>query len=403
MILYMRNLRNFGITFAISLVVLGVVAIFAARYVAGAVTDIFNTNNKDISQILVTPEDTSAGDVDENDKFSKELEGETFTWLMVVYDKRTTVYGDYYPTSSKLEKVEGAGEGLLGKDYRLVEAKAIAVVHANVQTRDYVIMTIPTITKVETGTGDYTLGELYAVYGIDFLSEKVGTMIGLDIDYYTVMNAIDLPSLASSIGAVTCELPLPIGFDGKEYVTYKEPSDGSEEESSAESDSTKDETLPDETFLLEDPVESDSSETTETKAPETEPPKEVITITNELDAASSVKLAKKLGVALLYSDYTDGIEQEMTILTSFVNGVLNNISGSSDNALQNIIRGLENKMKTNITTADIAKNGDVIRAYSWMGKQVYVYPGRFVSASANKEAYYIPDTNEAMELFYNYR
>ena len=31
----MRNLRNFGITFAISMVVLGMVAIFAARYVAG--------------------------------------------------------------------------------------------------------------------------------------------------------------------------------------------------------------------------------------------------------------------------------------------------------------------------------------------------------------------------------
>ena len=161
----MRNLRNFGITFAISLVVLGIVAIFAAKYVAGAVTDIFNTNDKDLDHILITPEGTSSAEGEVDDKFSKPLEGETFTWLMVVYDKRTSVYDDYYPSSSKIEKVEGAGEGLLGKDYRLVEATAVAVVHANVETRDYVIMTIPTITKVETGTGDYTLGELYGVYG----------------------------------------------------------------------------------------------------------------------------------------------------------------------------------------------------------------------------------------------
>ncbi len=400
----MRNLRNFGITFAISLVVLGIVAIFAARYVAGAVTDIFNRNDKDISQILVTPEDTSSEEGDEDDKFSKKLEGETFTWLMVVYDKRTTVYNDYYPTSSKIEKVEGAGEGLLGKDYRLVEAKAIAVVHANVKTRDYIMMTIPTITKVETGTGDYTLGELYAVYGIDFLREKVGTMIGIDIDYYTVMNAIDLPSLASSIGAVTCELPLPIGFNGKEYVTYVDPEDVKDTEAATTEaeDSSVAEPLPDETFLLDDPVESETDKE-ETTVPETEAPETTVTITNELDAAKTVKLAKKLGVALLYSDYSDGIEQEMTILASFVNGVLNNITNSSNNALQNIIRGLENKMTTNIRTEDIVKNGDVIRAYSWMGKQTYVYPGRFVSASANKEAFYIPDTNEAMEIFYNYR
>ena len=376
----MRNLRNFGITFAISLVVLGIVAIFAARYVAGAVTDIFNTNDKDINQILVTPEDTSSQDGAQDDKFSKPLEGETFTWLMVVYDKRTSVYDDYYPSSSKIEKVEGAGEGLLGEDYRLVEAKAVAVVHANVETRDYIIMTIPTITKVETGTGDYTLGEIYGVYGIDFLCEKVGTMIGLDIDYYTVMNAIDLPSLATSIGAVTCELPLPIGYDGKEYVTFVEET---EDTSSSETDAA-----------------APAEQATEADPSETEP--EVV-ITNELDAAKSVKLSKKLGVALLYSDYSDGVDQEMTILASFVNGVLNNIASSSDNAMQNIIRGLESKMKTNIQSADIAKNGDVIRAYSWMGKQTVVYPGRFVSASANKEAFYMPDTNEAMEIFYNFR
>ena len=376
----MRNLRNFGITFAISLVVLGIVAIFAARYVAGAVTDIFNTNDKDINQILVTPEDTSSQDGAQDDKFSKPLEGESFTWLMVVYDKRTSVYDDYYPSSSKIEKVEGAGEGLLGEDYRLVEAKAVAVVHANVETRDYIIMTIPTITKVETGTGDYTLGEIYGVYGIDFLCEKVGTMIGLDIDYYTVMNAIDLPSLATSIGAVTCELPLPIGYDGKEYVTFVEET---EDTSSSETDAA-----------------APAEQATEADPSETEP--EVV-ITNELDAAKSVKLSKKLGVALLYSDYSDGVDQEMTILASFVNGVLNNISSSSDNAMQNIIRGLESKMKTNIQSADIAKNGDVIRAYSWMGKQTVVYPGRFVSASANKEAFYMPDTNEAMEIFYNFR
>ena len=46
-------MRNFGITFAVSLVILGTVAIFAARYVAGAVTDIFNTNEKDLGQILL--------------------------------------------------------------------------------------------------------------------------------------------------------------------------------------------------------------------------------------------------------------------------------------------------------------------------------------------------------------
>lgn len=384
----MRNLRNFGITFAVSLVVLGIVAIFAARYVAGAVTDIFNTNNKDLGQILITPEETTPDNTVKDDKFTRELEGETFTWLMVVYDKRTNVYDDYYPSKSQIEKSDEAG--ILGKDYRLVEADAIAVVHANVVTRDYIIMTVPSITKVETATGDYTLGEVYGIYGIEYLSEKIGSMIGLDIDYYTAMNATDLSSLASSVGAVSCELPVAIGFDGKEYVTFIDPEDTTVAETKPQ---PKPETKP------KADKETEKGETeAETEPPETEP-----VITNELDAAKSVKLSKKLDAAILYSDYSDGIEQEMTILTSFVNGVLNNISSSSDGALQNILRGLEKKMKTNITADEITKNGDVIRAYTWMGKQTIVYPGRLVSASANKEAFYMPDVNEAMEFFYNYR
>ncbi len=386
MVITMRNLRNFGITFAVSLVILGIVAIFAARYVAGAVTDIFNTNDKELDQILVTPSDTATDNTNTDDKFSKELEGETFTWLMVVYDKRTSVYDDYYPTKSQIEKLDDDEVGMLGKDYRIVEAKAVAVVHANVETRDYVIMTIPSITKVETGTGDYTLGETYGIYGIDYLCEKVSSMIGLDIDYYTAMNATDLPSLASSIGAVSCELPVDIGFNGKEYVTF------------TEDEITAAETKP-ETKAETSPAETKEGET----SPETEPAETEPVIMSELDAAKSVKLSKKLDAALLYSDWSDGIDHEMTILTSFVNGVLSNLSSSSDTALQNIIRGLEDKIKTNIIAEDIAKNGDVIRAYSWMGKQAVVYPGRFVSASANKEAFYMPDMNEAMEFFYNYR
>lgn len=387
----MRNLRNFGITFAVSLVILGIVAIIAAQYVSGAVTAIFDGQDLDLEQILTPAETTSNAANGSDDKFSKELEGESFTWLVVVYDKRTDIYDDYYPTKAQIEKSEE--NGILGKDYRLVEAKAIAVVHANVDSREYVIMNIPSITKVETGTGDYTLGEVYGIYGIEFLCEKVSSMIGLDVDYYTAMNGVDLPSLASSIGAVECELPVNIGYNGFEYVTYIEPENTTAAETKAE---TK--PAPETETNKDKETDKDKTSEEETDPPETEP-----VIESELEAATGVKLSKKLHAALLYSDWTDGIDQETVIINSFITGIMNNISSSSDSALQNILRGLEKKLTTNITAEDITKNGDVVRAYSWMGKQVTVYPGRLVSASANKEAFYMPDTNEAMEFFYNYR
>ncbi|MBQ8474556.1 MAG: hypothetical protein IJ499_02705 [Clostridia bacterium] len=382
----MRNLRNFGITFAVSLVILGIVAIFASKYVAGAVTDIFNGKDKELDEILNVTVETTPEQGETDERFTKELNGESFNWLIVVSDKRTDVYDDYYPTKSQLEKKDKDEPGLLGEDYRLVEADCIALVRADVVAREYVIMTIPSITRVETGTGDYTLGEVYAIYGIDYLCEKVSSMVGLEINYYTLMNSADLPSLASTVGAIECELPVNIGFNGKEYITYVEPEETTAVETKAE------------TKAPEKDKDKETGDGEETDAPETEPP-----VVSELDAAGSVKLAKKLEAALLYADYSDGIAEETIILKSFVNGLLNNLSSASDKSLQNMLKSLEGKIKTNITAEDITKCGETIRAYSWLAKQSAVYPGRLVKASANKEAFYMPDINEAMEFFYNYR
>ena len=379
----MRNLRNFGITFAVSLVILGIVAIIAAQYVAGAVTAIFDGHEFDLHQILQPTETSPNSDAGSDDKFTRELEGETFTWLMVIYDKRSDVYDDYYPSKNQIESSKE--NGILGKDYRLVEAKTIAVVHANVEKREYVVMNVPAITKVETGVGDYTLGEVYGIYGIDYLSAKISSMTGLEIDYYTVMNAVDLPALASAIGEIQLDVPVEIGFDGKEYVTYVEKEDT--EETAAKKEKDKD-----------DKDDKDEETEAETEPVETEP-----VIESEIEPSKNFKDSKKLHAAMLYSDYSDGMEQENAIINSFVASVLNNLSSSSDNSLQNIIRGLEKKMTTKIIAEDISKNGDVIRAYSWLGKQYVVYPGRLVSASANKDEFYMPDVNEAMEFFYKYR
>lgn len=370
----MRNLRNFGITFAVSILLLGVVAIFASGYVADAVTQIFNTRDKELDEIISDNQqsvDNNEGSTDE--RFTRELNGETFTWLMVVSDKRPDVY-DYYPSKSEIEK--NNKPGVLGGDYKLEEAAAIAVVHANVETREYVILTIPSITKVETGSGSMTLGQVYGVYGIKYLQQKVASIIGIDVDYYTVVNSTNLTKLTSTIGAVECELPVTIGYDGKDYVTYVE------EEEETKKEETKKE-------------EDDGAK---------EPEEEEIKITKELDAATSVKLSKKLMAALLYRDYSDGVDQEMIILRSFVSGVMKNLSAMSDSSLTSCLTGLSSTIKeTNITKEDIAKCGETVRAYTWLQINTTVYNGRFVQGAANKTPTFIPDISEMINYFYKYR
>ena len=260
-----------------------------------------------------------------------------------------------------------------------MNATSIAVVHASVEKREYVVLTIPTITKTETGTGTMSLGEVYGVYGIEYLREKVGSMIGIDVDFYTVVNSTDLTKLTSTIGAVQCELPLSIGYDGKEYVTYVEK----EKDEDKVSDKNK---KPDDEETKEDDVK---------KEPE---------ITLELDAAESVKLSKKLMSALLYRDYSDGIDQEMIILRSFVSGVMKNLSSMSDGSLTSCLTGLSSVIKeTNITKDDILRCGETVRAFTWLPVSNVVYGGRFVEGAANRAPTYIPDISEMINYFYKYR
>ena len=137
-----RNLRNFGITLGISFVILGIVAIFASRFVANTVCGVFTGDGaKDLSEVLTPVETTGASGEELDERFTKELTGSSFTWLMVVTDKRPSVYDNYFPEKDEIEDIdEEDAFGLLGKDYRYVGAAGIVLVHANVDLREYTVI-----------------------------------------------------------------------------------------------------------------------------------------------------------------------------------------------------------------------------------------------------------------------
>ena len=215
----MKNLRNFGIIFAISLVILGIAAIFACGYVSDTVCSIFTESTDSLDKLLAPDpaETTGIGNEGEDDRMTRSLNGESFTWLMVVSDYRPSVFKNYYPQSAKeVDKLKDFG--ILDDEYKLVEATNIVLIRADVKTREYVVMSIPHATKVETPAGSYTLGQLYGLSGADALCDKVAGITGLPIDYYSVIHSTDLSSVANAIGSIECNIPVDIGFDGKNYV-----------------------------------------------------------------------------------------------------------------------------------------------------------------------------------------
>ncbi len=364
-----RNLRNFGITLGISFVILGIVAIFAARFVADTVCGVFTGDGaKDLSDVLTPVETTGASGEEQDERFTKELAGSSFTWLMVVTDKRPSVYNNYFPEKDEIEDIdEEESFGLLGKDYRYVGAAGIVLVHANVDLREYTVMAIPSITRVETGSGDYNLSEIYSYFGIDFLKAKVEGLTGMTVDQYTVLNCTDLVSLANVIGGIDCKIPVDIYSNGPLYVS-KPP------EQSADTE--------------EDEAASEAAPSYEL----------------ELEKSDITKLSAKLEAALLYRDYADGVGDEMTILQSFAQGVLKNLSRSSESGLLSYYEGLKNKFRESSLDQSVVKDAaEVIQAYSWLEVQTLAYPGRFVPAKGSQGAYYNPDVESAVQYFYKYR
>ena len=359
-----RNLRNFGITLGISFVILGIVAIFASRFVANTVCGVFTGDGaKDLSEVLTPVETTGASGEELDERFTRELTGSSFTWLMVVTDKRPSVYDNYFPEKDEIEDIdEEDAFGLLGKDYRYVGAAGIVLVHANVDLREYTVMAIPSITRVETGSGEYNLSEIYSYFGIDYLKAKVEGLTGMTVDQYTVLNCTDLVSLANVIGGIDCKIPVDIYSNGSLYVSKP-------------------------------PEKSD-----------TEVDKDAPAYELELEKSDVTKLSAKLEAALLYHDYADGVDDEMTILQSFAQGVLKNLSKSSESGLLTYYEGLKNKFRESSLDQAVVKDAaEVVQAYSWLEVQTLAYPGRFVPAKGSQGAYFNPDVEGAVQYFYKYR
>ncbi|MDD6095450.1 MAG: hypothetical protein PUC29_06890 [Clostridia bacterium] len=372
----MKNLKNFGITFAVSLVILGIIALFACGVVADTVCGIFDGGNGDMDNML-SPADTSPS-AGSDDLLSKKVDGESFTWLWVVSDYRPDVFDDYYPANEEAAKALG-DFGTLGKEYRLPSATNLILVRAFVDTREYIIMTIPSVTKISTSAGDYTLGDYYAVAGTSELVSKVEAMTGLQINYCSVIHSTDLSQLANTVGSVECTVPVDIYTDGKNYVSAPV------EETTAKKTET----------TAKAQTSSKESSTT------LEPP---VVLTKELDRSESVKLAKKLMPALLYYDPSDGIQQEMTIEQSFARGLMANLSDCSDSTLQSMLSSLSGVfVSSNVKTDAIYLHGEVIRAYSWFDVHTVTYPGKFVAGKGGDSSYYKPNLEEGVKYFYNYR
>ena len=85
--------------------VLGIAALFACGFVADAVTGIFDNRNKNLDDILNSNDSSVTTSEEGDDRFSRELNGASFTWLWVVSDYRPEQIDNYFPDASAVKNM----------------------------------------------------------------------------------------------------------------------------------------------------------------------------------------------------------------------------------------------------------------------------------------------------------
>lgn len=384
MVKLLPALKNFGITFLISALIFSVVAYFLAGFLTSTVSGILDDENERLDSLFEDlPEDTTVPE-EEDPSVIPEVEGDSFTVLFAMTDKRDDVF-DYLPEKEEdIKKIETDAEksvGLLTKDYHTEKIKSIVLVRVSKETGEYSIIPIPSVSKVYTqmGAGYTLLEDLEYFYDKEYFIQKVAAMTGITPDYTFFVNVTEMDDVIKAIGGFACAIPEDIYTDGENYLV-KPPEESTTEETSAETEA------PDKN------AEKDKTDGTAAEEEKVEL-KKVVSRGNVTIGASNVE------AILLFEDYTDGVAERCELHAEFVKGLLGKLSSMDDAALSSVYTALtkKDKIETDMTKEQLLAKGDLIRAYGDFTVTVHEYPG------AMSGELFVPDIMDAAKDFLGLR
>lgn len=180
---FKRNAITFGITFCISFLIFGITA-----YVL--LSTIFGPAKSTEPEDAASPEDMIIGFEDAVDT---ELNSDSsFTLLLVGTD--------YQPNTTPDAPSR---------------ADAILLVRFSCETKSVVYVSIPAVTQTTVDGNETTIGKAYTDKGIEYLSEKVQGMTGLQINYYAIASVGIFDDIINSIGGVEYSVPVDMNYEDK--------------------------------------------------------------------------------------------------------------------------------------------------------------------------------------------
>ena len=328
-------LKNFGVIFAVCLVIFGLIASFTVTFITSAVDDIFSGEQDELESILSSQ--NNQGQTKDEDDFVVPS-GESFSALFVVTDYDPG-YFTYYPEGEELEKLKAEGSsremGVLGAGYRTVSAKYIVIVRADKASREYTVTPLASCTRVFTSAGYKLLGDLYYCFGEQYFVEKVSALTGISIDYFYFMNVTEAPEIIKRVGEFTVDLATDIYSNGAVYGTA----------SGLLGDVTT--VLPPETEKKDSETSKDGSDKTDgTTESESVEETEAVTDENDRKTRTNYDVAVRAGTVtvndtnitalLLFENYENGVEERCDLEFQIAKGFLARLASLTSSELDSV-------------------------------------------------------------------
>lgn len=193
----MTAIRNFVITFFLSLLVFGVIgyALFgigASAFSSGGVGGSSGPDATDPSQT----DDPYIGN-----NVTVGVNGESFSLLLAITDYLPDVYDDYEVSENDLD------ENGFPREPREIETDTLLLLRFDKEKGQCLFSIIPDITQIKIGGLSAHLKDLYAQAGPEALADKVSTLTGLTVDYYAVTSYDNFAAFVDYFGGVPFYVP----------------------------------------------------------------------------------------------------------------------------------------------------------------------------------------------------
>ncbi len=367
--------KNFFITFLVAALAFGIAAYFATQFLTETISGIFDAESSELDSLLnPTPDNTQQSanpqqpDASENPSDTepvKEIQGDSFNMLFVVTDYQPDLFSDYPPDADTLaDMLTDSPEdhfGVLGTDYRRTRAVSVVLLRADKERREFTYTVFPSLTRVTTSSGEHALGDLYDLYGLDYIINTVSGMTGLSVDYHLAVNVTELYEVVNTLGGFPLYLTKDIYYNGIISTSVKP---GAELANSL-------------------PILYSIGK-------------------NTIDGSGSIAL-------MMCEDYTStaNFNDRNTLLVNVLTAILEKLTDLPEAEFTAFYDKIctEGWVNTTLTAKDLVARVELIYALKddSFVKKTIEYPGRFIAASEKEPAYFSPNVSSAVTTFKNYR